>query len=80
MGLDRLRNRFNDPSYGESFAGLFPRDNPKNTRFAINFFTSIGLGGLTYVLMRRVRCCERSDIFESCLFVACFAVMTCARG
>lgn len=27
--------------------GLFPRDNPKNTRFAINFFTSIGLGGLT---------------------------------
>ncbi len=31
------------------FEGLFPRDNPRNTRFAINFFTSIGLGGLTYV-------------------------------
>lgn len=31
------------------FEGLFPRDNPWNTRFAINFFTSIGLGGLTYV-------------------------------
>ena len=31
----------------ESFSGLFPRDNPKNTRFSINFFTSIGLGGLT---------------------------------
>jgi len=30
-----------------AFEGLFPRDNPKNTRFAINFFTSIGLGGLT---------------------------------
>ena len=30
------------------FAGIFPRDNPKNTRFAINFFTCIGLGGLTY--------------------------------
>lgn len=29
------------------FEGLFPRDNPRNTRFAINFFTSIGLGGLT---------------------------------
>lgn len=29
------------------FEGLFPKDNPKNTRFAINFFTSIGLGGLT---------------------------------
>jgi pre-mRNA-splicing factor CWC22 len=29
------------------FAGLFPKDSPKNTRFAINFYTSIGLGGLT---------------------------------
>ena len=29
------------------FEGLFPKDNPKNTRFAVNFFTSIGLGGLT---------------------------------
>lgn len=33
------------------FAGIFPRDNPKNTRFAINFFTCIGLGGLTYDLV-----------------------------
>ena len=31
----------------EYFEGIFPRDNPKNTRFSINFFTSIGLGGLT---------------------------------
>ena len=29
------------------FDGILPRDNPKNTRFAINFFTTIGLGGLT---------------------------------
>ena len=33
------------------FEGLFPRDNPRNTRFAINFFTAIGLGGLTYVFI-----------------------------
>ncbi|KAK4735600.1 hypothetical protein R3W88_009861 [Solanum pinnatisectum] len=26
---------------------IFPKDSPKNTRFAINFFTSIGLGGIT---------------------------------
>lgn len=32
------------------FEGLFPKDMPKNTRFAINFFTSIGLGGLTDAL------------------------------
>ncbi|KAJ3015976.1 pre-mRNA-splicing factor cwc22 [Thoreauomyces humboldtii] len=29
------------------FDGLFPKDNPRNTRFAINYFTSVGLGGLT---------------------------------
>ncbi len=30
-----------------AFDKIFPRDNPRDTRFAINFFTSIGLGGLT---------------------------------
>ncbi|CAM9644080.1 unnamed protein product [Heterosigma akashiwo] len=43
LGLLRLKERLNDPI----FAGLFPKENPRNTRFAINFFTSIGLGGLT---------------------------------
>lgn len=47
LGLTSLRNRILDPSLEEAFAGLFPRDNPKNARFSINFFTSIGLGGLT---------------------------------
>lgn len=47
MGLKKLRARLNDPAYAEFFSGLFPKDSPKNTRFAINFFTSIGLGGLT---------------------------------
>lgn len=37
------------------FAGLFPRDNPKNTRFSINFFTSIGLGGLTDELREHLK-------------------------
>ena len=30
------------------YGGLFPKDNPKHTRFAINYWTSIGLGALTY--------------------------------
>lgn len=34
----------------ESFDSIFPKDNPKNTRFAVNFFTSIGLGGTTETL------------------------------
>ena len=28
-------------------AGIFPSDTAKHMRFSINFFTSIGLGGLT---------------------------------
>lgn len=47
MGLVRLNQRIKDPTLDEAFIGLFPRDNPEYTRFAINFFTSIGLGGLT---------------------------------
>lgn len=47
MGLVKFNNRLKDPTLAEPFAGIFPRDNPKNTRFSINFFTSIGLGGLT---------------------------------
>ncbi|KAL7469430.1 hypothetical protein ACHAXS_009689 [Conticribra weissflogii] len=35
------------PSTREWFKGMFPKDNPRNTRYAINFFTSIGLGPLT---------------------------------
>uniref|UniRef100_A0A8C4QT82 CWC22 spliceosome associated protein homolog n=3 Tax=Eptatretus burgeri TaxID=7764 RepID=A0A8C4QT82_EPTBU len=47
MGLPRLNERLKDVTLQPFFEGLFPRDNPRNTRFAINFFTSIGLGGLT---------------------------------
>ncbi|XP_012062958.1 PREDICTED: pre-mRNA-splicing factor CWC22 homolog [Atta cephalotes] len=47
MGLAKLNERVKDVTLQEVFEGLFPRDDPKNTRFAINFFTSIGLGGLT---------------------------------
>ncbi|XP_012062930.1 PREDICTED: pre-mRNA-splicing factor CWC22 homolog [Atta cephalotes] len=47
MGLAKLNERVKDVTLQEVFEGLFPRDDPTNTRFAINFFTSIGLGGLT---------------------------------
>ena len=47
MGLSKLNQRVKDVTLQQAFEGLFPRDDPKNTRFAINFFTSIGLGGLT---------------------------------
>ncbi|KAI8333434.1 MIF4G-domain-containing protein [Chlamydoabsidia padenii] len=47
MGLKKLKARLEDPDFVDNFAGMFPRDNPKNTRFAINYWTSIGLGALT---------------------------------
>eukprot|EP00897_Mesotaenium_endlicherianum_P004531 jgi/Mesen1/4105/ME000216S03356 len=47
LGLRRLNESLAEPSMQACYAGVFPRDSPKNTRFAINFFTSIGLGGLT---------------------------------
>ncbi|XP_030747877.1 pre-mRNA-splicing factor CWC22 homolog [Sitophilus oryzae] len=55
MGLGKLNARLKDPTLQGHFAGLFPRDNPKNTRFSINFFTSIGLGGLTDELREHLK-------------------------
>ncbi|KAF9596011.1 hypothetical protein IFM89_006938 [Coptis chinensis] len=47
LGIRLLNERLTDPQMQESFDSIFPKDNPKNTRFSINFFTSIGLGGIT---------------------------------
>ncbi|XP_028292574.1 pre-mRNA-splicing factor CWC22 homolog [Gouania willdenowi] len=55
MGLPRLNQRLKDITLQSFFEGLFPRDNPRNTRFAINFFTSIGLGGLTDELREHLK-------------------------
>ncbi|KRT86483.1 hypothetical protein AMK59_1032, partial [Oryctes borbonicus] len=55
MGLAKLNTRLKDGTMQAHFGGLFPRDNPKNTRFSINFFTSIGLGGLTDELREHLK-------------------------
>lgn len=47
MGLKTLTERFKDPEIKHGCAGMFPMDIPKNTRFSINYFTTIGLGALT---------------------------------
>jgi len=46
MGLPTLKERFADPEVKALCTGMFPLDNPKNTRFSINYFTSVGLGAL----------------------------------
>ncbi len=42
MGMVKLLNRIRDATLQEAFDGLFPRDDPVNTRFSINYFTAIG--------------------------------------
>lgn len=47
MGLKTIAERFKEDEVKRCCAGMLPMDNPKNTRFAINYLTSIGLGVLT---------------------------------
>ncbi|EJF62692.1 MIF4G-domain-containing protein [Dichomitus squalens LYAD-421 SS1] len=47
MGLKTVAERFKDPEVKMACRGMFPMDNPKDTRFSINYFTSIGLGVVT---------------------------------
>ncbi|OAP60331.1 pre-mRNA-splicing factor cwc22 [Fonsecaea erecta] len=47
LGMPELQKRMKDDILRPSFSGIFPTDTPRNTRFAINYFTSIGMGALT---------------------------------
>ena len=49
IGIAKLKKRFetDDSIQKDWFKEMFPQDNVRNTRYAINFFTSIGLGPLT---------------------------------
>ena len=47
MGMAKLQARLKDDLLRPSLDGLFPKDNARNTRFSINYFTSIGMGAIT---------------------------------
>ncbi|KAJ1724143.1 pre-mRNA-splicing factor cwc22 [Coemansia erecta] len=49
LGLQTLNERLKstDPGISEALVGMFPSDAAKSIRFAINYYTSIGLGALT---------------------------------
>lgn len=47
LGIPLLSERLSDPTMQGSFESIFPKDNPNNTRFSINFFASIRVGGIT---------------------------------
>lgn len=35
MGMEKLNEKFQDPELQDYFTGIFPRDHPKNIKFAI---------------------------------------------
>lgn len=47
LGMKTLQARLKDDMLRPNYDGIFPTDNPRNTRFSINYFTSIGMGALT---------------------------------
>lgn len=47
VGMKQLAERFKADELQPALVGIFPTDDPKNTRFSINFFTAIGMGVLT---------------------------------
>nr|GME19598.1 pre-mRNA-splicing factor CWC22 homolog [Ipomoea batatas] len=68
IGIRLLNDRLNDSTMQESFDSIFPKDNPKNTWFAINFFTQIGLGGITENLrayLKNVQLQQKKSVSKS---------------
>ena len=47
LGMAKLQARLKDDLLRSSYDGIFPKDNPRNIRFSINYFTSIGMGAVT---------------------------------
>ena len=55
LGKPKLQERLKDEILRPSFDGIFPKENPRNTRFSINYFTSIGMGILTEELRAHLK-------------------------
>ena len=55
LGMGEVQKRFKDDMMKTNFQGIFPKDNPRNTRFSINYFTSIGMGGLTEEMREQLK-------------------------
>ena len=82
LGLKEVDKRLRDPFLAEGLIGLFPRDKPINTRFSINFFTSIGLGGLTEELREylKVYSIATKLSLTNCLErTTCYSTACCSR-
>ena len=55
MGNKKMNERMEDDKFLDAIGhALFPMDTSENLRFAINFFTAIGLGAMTQAARRRL--------------------------
>ena len=54
-GIKKLHERFRDPQLQDSFLGVLPRDNPRDTRFAIYYFHELNLDVLTEELRTHMK-------------------------
>ncbi|KAH7833291.1 hypothetical protein Vadar_004851 [Vaccinium darrowii] len=61
LGIHRLNERLSDPSMESYFESIFPKDSQRNSRFSINFFTAVGLGGITEGLREYVKSGQFGD-------------------
>ena len=71
MGLKALMERFKNPEVKRGCEAMYPMDVLKNTRFAINYFTSIG----SRVFMEEMRECLKVIFFGNLYhfkFFGCF--------
>jgi hypothetical protein len=73
LGVKKLAARFGEPTMQGAYQNVFPIDNPKNTRFSINYFTSIGLGAVT----EKMR--EHLTVRFLASFLECFPLLHLTR-
>ncbi|KAJ8906825.1 hypothetical protein NDN08_003311 [Rhodosorus marinus] len=55
MGLESFHKQLVVEEIQPYLRGILPKDSPQNARFAINFFTSIGLGAITEELREHLK-------------------------
>lgn len=62
LGLKQLIQKMSDPANQVDYSGLFPLDDPKKTRFSINYFTSIGLGAVTESMRDHLKAASKAPV------------------
>lgn len=73
MGLRQLNVKLAEGEMQPFVGGLFPRDSMADMRFSINYFTAIGLGGLTDTMRTDLKAAQvrPRTLFHCVFFMVC---------